>query len=73
MAPCLTEASLCSAAPGSSLTNIRRAADRIGSLLSLPRRTITVRAQSHFLLDENGATLHQELTLLHLQMPEGAL
>ncbi|XP_029963382.1 shieldin complex subunit 2 [Salarias fasciatus] len=60
-------------APGSSLKNIQLAADRIGSLLSRPRRTFVVRAQSHFLLDENSATIHQEFTLLHLQLPEGAL
>ncbi|XP_026165130.1 shieldin complex subunit 2 isoform X2 [Mastacembelus armatus] len=58
-----------SSAPGSEVKHIQVAADRIHSLLSLPRKTVIITIRSHFLCDENSVPIDQDLTLLDLQLP----
>ncbi|XP_062256319.1 shieldin complex subunit 2 isoform X2 [Platichthys flesus] len=60
-----------SSAPGSEVKHIQVAADRILTLVSLPKETFTITVRSHFLCDENSAPLRQDLTLLDLQFPGG--
>lgn len=57
-----------SSAPGSEVSHLQVAAQRIQSLLSLPRRSVTLTVRSHFLCDENSVTINQDLTLLDLQV-----
>lgn len=56
-------------APGSRVRHIQLAAERLHSLLALPKTTYTVTVQSHFLCDQNSVPLSQEFTLLSLQFP----
>ncbi|XP_036071483.1 shieldin complex subunit 2 isoform X2 [Oryzias melastigma] len=58
-----------SSAPDSDVKFIQVAAERIKSLLSLPRRTVIVTLRSHFLCDENSIPITQSFTLLDLQIP----
>ncbi|XP_034040883.1 shieldin complex subunit 2 [Thalassophryne amazonica] len=58
-----------SSGPGSEVRLILVAAERIQTLLALPRKTFTITIQSHFLCDENSIPLSQEFTLLDLQFP----
>uniref|UniRef100_A0A8C6TCT5 Shieldin complex subunit 2 C-terminal domain-containing protein n=1 Tax=Neogobius melanostomus TaxID=47308 RepID=A0A8C6TCT5_9GOBI len=58
-----------SSVPGSEVKHIELAAQRLHNLLSLPKRSFTVRVQSHFLCDENSVPLCQEFILLDLQLP----
>ncbi|XP_040905198.1 shieldin complex subunit 2 [Toxotes jaculatrix] len=58
-----------SSAPGSQVKHIQVAAERIQTLLSLPRKTFIITIQSHFLCDENSIPLNQDFTLLDLQFP----
>ncbi|XP_028278598.1 shieldin complex subunit 2-like [Parambassis ranga] len=58
-----------SSAPGSQVKHSQVAAERIQTLLSLPRKTFIVTVRSHFLCDENSVPIEQELTLLDLQSP----
>ncbi|XP_062256320.1 shieldin complex subunit 2 isoform X3 [Platichthys flesus] len=62
---------VCVSAPGSEVKHIQVAADRILTLVSLPKETFTITVRSHFLCDENSAPLRQDLTLLDLQFPGG--
>lgn len=50
------------------MSHLQVAAQRIQSLLSLPRRSVTLTVRSHFLCDENSVTINQDLTLLDLQV-----
>ncbi|XP_069033240.1 shieldin complex subunit 2 [Embiotoca jacksoni] len=59
----------CRSAPGTQVQNLQVAAERIQNLLSLPRKTVTVTVQSHFLCDENSVPIDQDFTLLDLQFP----
>lgn len=56
------------AAPGSEVSHLQVAAQRIQRLLSLPRRSFTLTVRSHFLCDENSVPISQDLTLLDLQV-----
>ncbi|XP_070772567.1 shieldin complex subunit 2 [Enoplosus armatus] len=58
-----------SSAPGSEVKHIQVAAERIQTLLSLPRKTFIITVRSHFLCDENSVPIHQDFTLLDLQFP----
>ncbi|XP_076599094.1 shieldin complex subunit 2 [Chaetodon auriga] len=58
-----------SSAPGSEVKLIQVAAERLQTLLSLPRKIVIVTVRSHFLCDENSIPLHQDFTLLDLQLP----
>ncbi|XP_018550126.1 LOW QUALITY PROTEIN: shieldin complex subunit 2 [Lates calcarifer] len=58
-----------SSAPGSQVKHIQVAAERIQTLLSLPRKTFVLTIRSHFLCDENSFPLSQDFTLLDLQFP----
>ncbi|KAK2921568.1 hypothetical protein Q8A73_001053 [Channa argus] len=58
-----------SSAPGSEVKHIQVAAERIQTLLSLPRKTFIITVRSHFLFDENSVPINQDLTLLDLQFP----
>ncbi|KAG7232791.1 hypothetical protein INR49_008089, partial [Caranx melampygus] len=51
---------------GSQVKHIQVAAERIQTLLSLPRKTFPVTIRSHFLCDENSVPLFQDFTLLDL-------
>uniref|UniRef100_A0A3Q3WDA1 Shieldin complex subunit 2 C-terminal domain-containing protein n=1 Tax=Mola mola TaxID=94237 RepID=A0A3Q3WDA1_MOLML len=55
------------AAPGSDVKHIQVAAERIRTVLSLPRKTFILTIRSHFLCDENSVPLRQDFTLLDLQ------
>ncbi|MEQ2313801.1 hypothetical protein AMECASPLE_005710 [Ameca splendens] len=54
-------------APGSQVRHIQVAAEKIQTLLSLPRKTIIITVRSHFLCDENSFPISQDFTLLDLQ------
>ncbi|KAK5854430.1 hypothetical protein PBY51_015499 [Eleginops maclovinus] len=56
-------------APGSEVRFVDFAAERILTLLSLPRKTFTLTLRSHFQCDENSVALHQDFTLLDLHVP----
>ncbi|KAL7383609.1 hypothetical protein ABVT39_014383 [Epinephelus coioides] len=58
-----------SSAPGSEVKHIQVAAERIQTLLSLPRKTFIITVQSNFLCDENSVPISQDFTLLDLQFP----
>uniref|UniRef100_A0A3Q2UQF4 Shieldin complex subunit 2 n=1 Tax=Fundulus heteroclitus TaxID=8078 RepID=A0A3Q2UQF4_FUNHE len=58
-----------SSAPGSQVRNIQVVAEKIQSLLSLPRKTFVITVRSHFLVDENSVPIGQDFTLLDLQVP----
>ncbi|KAK2824712.1 hypothetical protein Q5P01_021887 [Channa striata] len=58
-----------SSALSSKVKHIQVAAERIQTLLSLPRKTFIITVRSHFLCDENSVPISQELTLLDLQFP----
>lgn len=58
------------AAPGSEVSHLQVAAQRIQRLLSLPRRSFTLTVRSHFLCDENSVAISQDLTLLDLEVSE---
>ncbi|XP_026210216.1 shieldin complex subunit 2 isoform X2 [Anabas testudineus] len=59
-----------SSAPGSEVKYIQVTAERIQSLLSLPRKTFIVTIRSHFLCDENSFPINQDFTLLDLNFPD---
>ncbi|XP_035770746.1 shieldin complex subunit 2 [Neolamprologus brichardi] len=60
-----------SSAPGSEVKHIQVAAERIHTLLSLPRKTFIATIRSNFLCDENSIPISQDFTLLDLQfLPE---
>ncbi|XP_037638068.1 shieldin complex subunit 2 isoform X2 [Sebastes umbrosus] len=54
---------------GSEVKHIQVAAERIQTLLSLPRKTFIIIVRSNFLCDENSIPIHQDITLLDLQFP----
>ncbi|XP_041645000.1 shieldin complex subunit 2 isoform X2 [Cheilinus undulatus] len=54
---------------GSELRHIQVAAEIILSLLTLPKKTVIITVQSHFLCDENSFPISQDFTLLDLQDP----
>ncbi|XP_035982086.1 shieldin complex subunit 2 isoform X4 [Fundulus heteroclitus] len=56
-------------APGSQVRHIQVVAEKIQSLLSLPRKTFVITVRSHFLVDENSVPIGQDFTLLDLQVP----
>lgn len=56
-------------APGSEVKFVALAAQKLQSLVILPRKTFILSVRSHFLCDENSVPLHQDLTLLDLQFP----
>ncbi|XP_034538338.1 shieldin complex subunit 2 isoform X2 [Notolabrus celidotus] len=56
-----------SSAPSSDVKNIRVAAEKIQTLLSMKTFIITV--HSHFLCDENSIPISQDFTLMDLQHP----
>ena len=56
-------------APGSEVKFVALAAQKLQSLVLLPRKTFILSVRSHFLCDENSVPLHQDLTLLDLQFP----
>ncbi|XP_069394170.1 shieldin complex subunit 2 [Paralichthys olivaceus] len=58
-----------SSAPGSQVKLIQVAADRILTLVSLPKKNFIITIRSHFLCDENSVPLSQDFTLLDLQFP----
>ncbi|KAM6915920.1 shieldin complex subunit 2 [Xenentodon cancila] len=58
-----------SSGPGSEVKNIQVAAERIQTLLSLPRKTVVITLRSHFLCDENSVPISQDFTLLDLRFP----
>ncbi|XP_070833807.1 shieldin complex subunit 2 [Chaetodon trifascialis] len=58
-----------SSAPGSEVKLIQVAAERLQTLLSLPKKIVTVTVRSHFLCDENSIPLNQDFTLLDLELP----
>ncbi|XP_021169992.2 shieldin complex subunit 2 isoform X3 [Fundulus heteroclitus] len=58
-----------SSAPGSQVRHIQVVAEKIQSLLSLPRKTFVITVRSHFLVDENSVPIGQDFTLLDLQVP----
>uniref|UniRef100_A0A3B5B9I1 Shieldin complex subunit 2 n=1 Tax=Stegastes partitus TaxID=144197 RepID=A0A3B5B9I1_9TELE len=58
-----------SSAPGSEVKHIQVAAQRLQTLLSLPRKTFVITIRSHFLCDENSVAISQDFTLLDLQFP----
>ncbi|XP_042357480.1 shieldin complex subunit 2 isoform X2 [Plectropomus leopardus] len=58
-----------SSAPGSEVKHIQVAAERIRTLLSLPRKTFVITVRSHFLCDENSVPISQDFTLLDIQFP----
>ncbi|XP_045898683.1 shieldin complex subunit 2 isoform X1 [Micropterus dolomieu] len=58
-----------SSVPGSEVKHIQVAAERIQTLLSLPRKTFIITVRSHFLCDENSVPINQDFTLLDLQFP----
>ncbi|XP_034465057.1 shieldin complex subunit 2 isoform X1 [Hippoglossus hippoglossus] len=58
-----------SSAPGSQVKHIQVAADRILTLVSLPKENFIISVRSHFLCDENSVPLRQDFTLLDLQFP----
>ncbi|XP_027138159.1 shieldin complex subunit 2 isoform X2 [Larimichthys crocea] len=58
-----------SSAPGSQVKFIQAAAERLQTLLALPRKTFIVTVRSHFLCDENSVPISQDFTLLDLQFP----
>uniref|UniRef100_A0A3Q1BVS5 Shieldin complex subunit 2 C-terminal domain-containing protein n=1 Tax=Amphiprion ocellaris TaxID=80972 RepID=A0A3Q1BVS5_AMPOC len=55
-----------SSAPGSEVKLIQVAAERIQTLLRLPRKTFVITIRSHFLCDENSVPISQDFTLLDL-------
>uniref|UniRef100_A0A3Q0SHT6 Shieldin complex subunit 2 n=1 Tax=Amphilophus citrinellus TaxID=61819 RepID=A0A3Q0SHT6_AMPCI len=55
--------------PGSEVKHIQVAAERIQTLLSLPRKTFIITVRSNFLCDENSVPISQDFTLLDLQFP----
>uniref|UniRef100_A0A3Q1BZN3 Shieldin complex subunit 2 C-terminal domain-containing protein n=1 Tax=Amphiprion ocellaris TaxID=80972 RepID=A0A3Q1BZN3_AMPOC len=59
-----------SSAPGSEVKLIQVAAERIQTLLRLPRKTFVITIRSHFLCDENSVPISQDFTLLDLQFPK---
>lgn len=59
----------CLSAPGSEVKHIQVAAERIQTLLSLPRKTFIITMRSSFLCDENSVPISQDFTLLDLQFP----
>ncbi|MEQ2168956.1 hypothetical protein GOODEAATRI_020033, partial [Goodea atripinnis] len=52
---------------GSQVRHVQVAAEKIQTLLSLPRKTIIITVRSHFLCDENSFPISQDFTLLDLQ------
>lgn len=50
------------------MSSIQVAAQRIQTLLSLPRKTFIITIRSHFLCDENSVPISQDFTLLDLQL-----
>ncbi|KAM4607984.1 shieldin complex subunit 2 isoform 2-T2 [Polymixia lowei] len=56
-------------APGSEVKHVHLVAERIQSLLSLPRKTFLLIVRSHFLCDENSVPTAQDFQLLDLQFP----
>ncbi|KAL3971616.1 cholesterol 7alpha-monooxygenase [Sarotherodon galilaeus] len=58
-----------SSAPGSEVKHIQVAAERIHTLLSLPRKTFIATIRSNFLCDENSIPISQDFMLLDLQFP----
>ncbi|KAK5908994.1 hypothetical protein CgunFtcFv8_017006 [Champsocephalus gunnari] len=56
-------------APGSEVKFVALAAQKLQSLVILPRKAFVLSVRSHFLCDENSVPLHQDLTLLDLQFP----
>ncbi|KAM9847975.1 shieldin complex subunit 2 [Aulostomus maculatus] len=58
-----------SSAPGSDVKHIQVAAERIQTLLVLPRKTFAITVRSLFLCDENSVPVTQDFTLLDLQFP----
>ncbi|KAM3862872.1 shieldin complex subunit 2 [Diretmus argenteus] len=56
-------------APGSEVKNIHLVAERIQTLLFLPRKTFILTVRSHFLCDENSIPTAQDFLLLDLQFP----
>ncbi|XP_015233027.1 PREDICTED: protein FAM35A [Cyprinodon variegatus] len=58
-----------SSAPGSPVRNIQVAAEKIQTLLSLPKKTFIIIIRSHFLCDENSVPISQDFTLLDLRFP----
>ncbi|KAK5617356.1 hypothetical protein CRENBAI_007243 [Crenichthys baileyi] len=56
-------------APYSQVRHIQVAAEKIQTLLSLPRKTIMITVWSHFLCDENSFPISQDFTLLDLKYP----
>lgn len=49
------------------MKHIQVAAEKIHTLLSLPRKVMVITIQSHFLCDENSVPVAQDFTLLDLQ------
>lgn len=45
------------------------AAEKIQTLLSLPKKTFIIIIRSHFLCDENSIPISQDFTLLDLRFP----
>ncbi|XP_044229606.1 shieldin complex subunit 2 isoform X2 [Thunnus albacares] len=62
-----------SSAPGSQVKLIQVAAERIQTLLCLPRKTFIITVRSHFLCDENSVPVTQDFTLLDIQFPPDTL
>uniref|UniRef100_UPI0037E7EE82 shieldin complex subunit 2 n=1 Tax=Semicossyphus pulcher TaxID=241346 RepID=UPI0037E7EE82 len=58
-----------SSAPGSEVKHIQVAAERIQTLLSLPKKIFIITIRSHFLCDENSIPINQYFTLLDLHFP----
>lgn len=58
-----------SSAAGSQVKLIQVAAERLQTLLSLPKKIFIVTVRSHFLCDENSVPIIQDFTLLDLQFP----
>ncbi|KAJ8014430.1 hypothetical protein DPEC_G00040140 [Dallia pectoralis] len=54
-------------APGSDVKLVQVVADRIYSLLSLPRRKFLLTVRSHFVCDENSVPTAQDFLLMDLQ------
>lgn len=52
---------------------VQVAAERIWTLLCLPRKTFIITVRSHFLCDENSVPVTQDFTLLDLQFPADTL
>ncbi|CDQ86948.1 unnamed protein product [Oncorhynchus mykiss] len=57
-------------APGSDVRLVQVVAERIYSLLSIPRRTFLLTVRSHFLCDENSVPTAQDFLLLDFHDPK---